>query len=102
MVDELADSSSDATPATSPHFWSRAWKDINFLGHKGVPVVGISALDGALWDALGQDGRAAALRLLGGAQDRVPAYHSGGLWLSRSLEELVREAEASSSRASRR
>jgi L-alanine-DL-glutamate epimerase-like enolase superfamily enzyme len=32
-------------------------------------------------------------RILGGAQDRVPVYHSGGLWLSSSDKELVAEAE---------
>ena len=25
-------------------FWARAWKDINFVGHKGVSIVGISAI----------------------------------------------------------
>ena len=55
-------------------------------------MVGISAIDGALWDALGKVAGLPLYRLLGGAQDRVPAYHSGGLWLSRSLDELVTEA----------
>ena len=31
-------------------------------------------------------------RMLGGAQTRLPAYHSGGLWLSQSIAELVEEA----------
>lgn len=75
-------------------FWSRAWKDINFLGHKGVPVVGISAIDGALWDLLGKAKNLPLYRLLGGAKSRVPAYHSGGLWLSYSTDELVRQAES--------
>jgi len=30
--------------------------------------------------------------MLGGAQSRVPAYHSGGLWLSLSIDELQEEA----------
>ncbi len=94
MVDELADVLVGHDAGHIAGFWARAWKDINFLGHKGVPVVGISALDGALWDLLGKTTGQPLYRLLGGARDRVPAYHSGGLWLSRSQDELVREARS--------
>lgn len=92
MVDELADVAVGRDAGHIAGFWARAWKDISFLGHKGVPVAGISAIDGALWDALGKAAGLPLYRLLGGAQDRVPAYHSGGLWLSRSTGELVEEA----------
>lgn len=93
MVDELADVAVGRDAGHIAGFWARAWKDINFLGHKGVPVAGISAIDGALWDALGKAAGLPLYRLLGGAQDRVPAYHSGGLWLSRSVDELAQEAQ---------
>ncbi len=93
MVDELADVAVGRDAGHIAGFWARAWKDINFLGHKGVPVAGISAIDGALWDVLGKAAGLPLYRLLGGAQDRVPAYHSGGLWLSRSIDELVEEAQ---------
>lgn len=93
MVDELAELVIGRDAGHIAEFWARAWKDINFLGHKGVPVVGISALDGALWDLLGKSAGLPIYRLLGGASVRVPAYHSGGLWLSRSEGELVAEAE---------
>ncbi|KAA2212218.1 mandelate racemase/muconate lactonizing enzyme family protein [Teichococcus oryzae] len=94
MVDELADLVVGRDAGHIANFWARAWKDINFLGHKGVPVAGISAIDGALWDALGKATGQPIYRLLGGAQNRVPVYHSGGLWLSRSTAELVAEAES--------
>lgn len=93
MVDELADVAVGHDAGHIAGFWARAWKDINFLGHKGVPVAGISAIDGALWDLLGKAAGLPLYRLLGGAQNRVPAYHSGGLWLSRSIDELVVEAQ---------
>jgi L-alanine-DL-glutamate epimerase-like enolase superfamily enzyme len=94
MVDELADLAVGQDAGHIAGFWARAWKDINFLGYKGVPVAGISAIDGALWDALGKSVGLPLYRLLGGARDRVPVYHSGGLWLSRSLDELVAEAQS--------
>jgi L-alanine-DL-glutamate epimerase-like enolase superfamily enzyme len=93
MVEEMADLIIGRDAGHIADFWARAWRDINFLGHKGVPVVGISALDGALWDALGKMSNLPLYRVLGGAQDRVPVYHSGGLWLSSSDKELVAEAE---------
>ncbi|MGC1915259.1 MAG: mandelate racemase/muconate lactonizing enzyme family protein [Pseudolabrys sp.] len=93
MVEEMADLVIGRDAGHIAGFWARAWRDINFLGHKGVPVVGISALDGALWDALGTMTNLPLYRILGGAQDRVPVYHSGGLWLSSSGKELVAEAE---------
>lgn len=92
MVDELADLIVGRDAGHIADFWARAWKDINFLGHKGVPVVGISALDGALWDALGKASSLPLYRLLGGAKAMVPAYQSSGLWLSATTDELVREA----------
>lgn len=94
MVDDLSDVIVGQDAGHIAGFWARAWKDINFLGHKGVPVVGISAIDGALWDALGKAAGMPLYRLLGGAKGRVPAYHSGGLWLSLSADELVREAQS--------
>jgi L-alanine-DL-glutamate epimerase-like enolase superfamily enzyme len=93
MVDELADLVVGRDAGHIADFWARAWKDINFLGHKGVPVVGISAIDGALWDAFGKAAGLPLYRLLGGAKTVVPAYQSAGLWLSSSAGELVTEAE---------
>jgi L-alanine-DL-glutamate epimerase-like enolase superfamily enzyme len=92
MVDDLADTIIGYDAGHIAGFWARAWRSINFLGHAGVPVVGISAIDGALWDALGKASGLPIYRLLGGAQARVRAYHSGGLWLSLSTDELVRQA----------
>ncbi len=81
-------------PSFTAAFWDRALKAVNFVGVSGVSIVGIAAIDGALWDL---NGRAAGLplhRMLGGARRRVPAYHSGGLWLSLTPAELADEAAA--------
>jgi L-alanine-DL-glutamate epimerase-like enolase superfamily enzyme len=93
MIDELADLLIGRDAGLIAEFGARAWRDINFLGHKGVPVVGISALDGALWDAYGKSIGQPLFRILGGARTEMPAYHSGGLWLSYSEKDLVEEAE---------
>ncbi len=92
MVEELSDLIVGQDAGLIAGFNARAWKDINFLGHKGVTVMGISALDGALWDLAGKAAGLPLYRMLGGAQSRVPAYHSGGLWLSLSIDELQEEA----------
>lgn len=94
LIDELSELIIGRDAGHIADFWARAWKDINFIGHTGLPVVAISAIDGALWDALGKSVNMPLYRLLGGARDRVPAYHSGGLWLSYSTAELIAEAEA--------
>jgi L-alanine-DL-glutamate epimerase-like enolase superfamily enzyme len=93
MVQELSDLVVGHDAGHIAGFWARAWKDLNFFGHKGISIMGISAIDGALWDALGKAASLPLYRMLGGAQDRVPAYHSGGLWLHSSIDELTREAQ---------
>lgn len=94
MVQSLFPLIEGRDPGHIGSFWSRAWKDINFVGHKGVSVVGISAVDGALWDIAGKACGLPIYRLLGGHSAAVPAYHSGGMWLSSSIDELAREAQS--------
>lgn len=60
-----------------------------------MSIVGISAIDGALWELLGKASGLPIYRLLGGHHQTVPAYHSGGLWLSSSADDLTREAQDS-------
>jgi len=93
MVDELADLiiGHDASHITG--FWQHAWRDLNFFGQKGIAVMAIAAVDGALWDATARAANLPLYRMLGGAQDRVPVYHSGGLWLHQSIDQLTIEAQ---------
>jgi L-alanine-DL-glutamate epimerase-like enolase superfamily enzyme len=93
MVDELSDLVVGRDAGHIAGFWARAWKDINFFGHKGIPVMGISAIDGALWDIAGKAAGMPLYRLLGGARDRIPAYHSGGLWVDLGIDALARQAQ---------
>ena len=57
-------------------------KGLGLVGLEGVSLIAVSGLDMAAWDALA---KAAGLPLavhLGGSLAPVPAYHSGGLWLT--------------------
>lgn len=72
--------------------WECMWADINPVGHKGIAVSAISALDTALWDLIGKRANLPLHQLFGGCRERVRTYASSGLWLSSSIEELVEEA----------
>ncbi|HXH84019.1 MAG TPA: mandelate racemase/muconate lactonizing enzyme family protein [Candidatus Tectomicrobia bacterium] len=84
----------EGQPVAPRALFDRAWRSINFLGHAGVAVMALSALDTACWDLAAQAAGLPLARLLGGDRARVPTYASSGLWLDRSLDELLREADA--------
>ena len=69
------------------------WGEINFLGHKGVSLFGIAAIDWACWDILARSLGVSVSRLLGRRRDRVRAYASGGLWASMPVEALQAQAK---------
>jgi L-alanine-DL-glutamate epimerase-like enolase superfamily enzyme len=79
-------------PSMSGAFWRTASADFGFLGQRGITVVGLAALDMALWDLRGKQAGLNLSRLLGRCRDTVPTYRSGGLRLSLSLDELQKEA----------
>lgn len=79
-------------PAMSGAFWSRAWADIAFLGHRGATVVGMSGIDMALWDLRGKQAGLNVGRLIGACRDTLPIYRSGSLRLSSSIDQLQAEA----------
>jgi len=45
MVDGLAPLIVGCDPEHITVFWSKAWTEMNFTGHEGASVVGISAID---------------------------------------------------------
>ena len=81
-------------PHDVERMWEAMWRDINFLGHKGVTIIGISPLDTACWDLIGKAAGQPLHRLFGACRDAVKTYASGGLWLSLEVDELVAEAKA--------
>jgi galactonate dehydratase len=57
--------------------WSAFFSCTNFFGFAGAEMRALSALDMALWDALGQSVGLPVYQLLGGAcRDTVPAYNT--------------------------
>jgi L-alanine-DL-glutamate epimerase-like enolase superfamily enzyme len=67
------------------------WK-FNSRAHSGVWNAAVSAIDVALWDIKGKYYNTPVWRLLGGAQNSVPAYVTFGL-RTYSKEELVEAAK---------
>ena len=61
-------------------------------GPGGVFTLALSAIDTALWDIRGKALGVPLASLLGGYRERVPAYASGALMRSQSLDEVVTAA----------
>ena len=57
-------------------------KALGLIGLEGVSLIAVSGLDMAAWDALAQAAGQPLAVYLGGSLAPVPAYHSGGLWLT--------------------
>ena len=72
--------------------WDAMLESVRNFGHAGVAGAAIAALDVALWDLKARLLQVALADLLGRAQDRVPAYGSGG-FTSASDAELAAQLE---------
>lgn len=93
LVEDLTTIYLDQDPRAVRANCAAAWKDLNFLGHAGAAMMALSALDTACWDLAAQAANLPLSRFLGGDRDRVETYASSGLWLDRSVDELIAEAE---------
>jgi len=58
----------------------------------GLVTRAASAIDVALWDIRGKAFDQPLWKLLGGARSRVPAYASGKLWRTESLDQMAQSA----------
>lgn len=80
------------TPAAEVRgHWVRMWRQINFIGRAGPPVMALSAIDTALWDLHARQAGLPLYALLGLPRRETSTYAAGG-WLSLEIEELVEEA----------
>lgn len=85
---ELAPAVVGTDPALVRGIRDRLWRLTDYHGSTGLALLGIAAIDIALWDVLGRSLGQPVWRVLGGARDRMPAYAMVG-WLDYDLEELA-------------
>ncbi len=93
LAEDLAPFYEGRDPAAVVAHFEAAWRAINFLGHSGVAVMALSALDTACWDLAARAAGLPLYRYLGGDRSRVPTYASEGLWIDYTIDELIAEAE---------
>ena len=93
MVKGLGDLVVGRDPRDTGAIWSSIWAEINPIGHKGVTVSALSALDVACWDASAKAVDLPLHKMFGACREEIDTYASSGLWLSYSADELVTEAE---------
>lgn len=92
MIRNLEDLVIGLDPCLGGSLNARAWKELNFLGYEGVSIIGLAALDNALWDLRGKAAGLNVAHLIGACRAAVPTYASGGLWLDGSLNDLQKQA----------
>ncbi len=72
--------------------WQDLWKSNYWIGRMGVTLMAQSAIDIALWDALGKYTNMPLHRLWGHSNDTIPAYGSG-CWRGYGPEGMVERAQ---------
>ncbi len=92
LLSGLEDLIVGADPTAPEALWGSMYGALNFYGSAGLTVIAMTPVDVACWDILGKVAGQPLYRLFGGSGAAVPAYASGGLWLSLSTDELVAEA----------
>ncbi|HET7769497.1 MAG TPA: hypothetical protein VFN74_12035, partial [Chloroflexota bacterium] len=90
--DELAPEVVGQDPFQIRRIRDDLWRLTDYHGSTGLSLLGVSAIDIALWDLVGHALNKPVWRLLGAARDRMPAYAMVG-WLNFSNEELKPIAE---------
>lgn len=94
MVDDLAGLVQGEDPLMIEQLWQKMWRSVGFVGQQGITILGMSAIDTALWDIAGKVAGLPLYRLLGGHRKEIEAYASQGLWLHNSIDELAEQARS--------
>lgn len=80
-------------PRATTRLWDSMWKALIQWGHAGISVMGMGAIDAAVWDGVGKLNNQPLADLLGRKLDAVPTYASG-LWITDDFDQLQAEAGA--------
>ena len=79
-------------PFTVERLWSRMATRPHQRGRRGMLMMGVSGIDIALWDIIGQATGTPLYRLLGGYRDSIDAYASAGFYAAgKSVNDLSDE-----------
>src|SRR3954447_19616389 len=79
-------------PFTVERIWSKMATRPHQRGRRGMLMMGISGIDIAIWDIIGQATRTPLYRLLGGYRDTIDAYASAGFYArDKDQHELANE-----------
>ena len=82
------------SPFAVERLWERMFQTTLLMGRRGAVMRAISALDIALWDIIAKSAGRPLYQLLGGYNDEVPAYASGGYYREgKGLKGLAAEME---------
>lgn len=81
-------------PGMSGSFTARAGATARSLGGAGIPVLAQAAIENALCDLRAKILGVNVSHMLGAHRASVPAYHSGELWITKSIGELQEAAAA--------
>jgi len=91
-VDGLGKLTVGEDPARIEHITARLNAAAGSAGPAGILTLAQCAIDLALWDIRGKAAGVSVARLLGGHRETVPAYASGALMRSQTLDDVVRAA----------
>jgi L-alanine-DL-glutamate epimerase-like enolase superfamily enzyme len=91
MVVDLASSQVGEPIGDPAAVWEALWRRTAYIGHAGPPIMALSTLDSAVWDLAGKRSGMPLWQLLGGRDEPLQAYATGG-WMSYSVDDLIAEA----------
>ena len=79
-------------PLNTERLWKKLYRP-KLYGRRGLELRAISAVDIAVWDAIGKECGRSVHQMLGGYRDCVPAYMAGGYYVDgKGLDALQEEA----------
>ena len=80
IVGDLRQTVLGEDPFIVERLWSKMATQAHQRGRRGMLMMGISGIDIALWDIIGQATKTPLYRLLGGYRDTIDAYASAGFY----------------------